>query len=292
MTVSLIVDNTAVPVKVIKFSDGSSNIKLEVPQSLKDSPPENYFSISVDTKTPADNYLWEILLLAEAVYQTFGYVLPRRILHIPYLPHARADRVFEYGNSHPLEAFLSAIVNKGFTSIYLTDPHSDYYIRILNVEVKPQHECFLNTVRTVKSGDVLVAPDKGALAKIYKLQQALDKNTIATFVVEAGKKRDKSTGKIIDTTIPEDFNYKGKTFYITDDLLDAGGTFIPLAQKLKEAGAKEVNLYVTHMIAAKGLDLFKGIIDNIYCYQIIGEYITMKDVQEFNNQTIKLGDCL
>ena len=73
-----------------------------------------------------------------------------------------------------------------------------------------------------------------------------------------------------------------------DDICDGGGTFIPLAQKLKDLGAKEVNLYVTHMIGAKGLDIFKGVVDNVFCYQVVGTYLTMKDVQDYNKSTIQL----
>lgn len=292
MTVKLIVDNVEVPIKTINFSDGSSNIQLLIPDQLKKYPPSAYYSISVDPTTPVDGYMWKILLVQDAVRRTFG-CFKKSILHLPYLPHARADRVFETGNALPLELFLDSIL--GFTEVMLTDPHSDFifqeeYHKAIEVNIKHQHQCFIDTVKNIESGSVLVSPDKGAKAKIYKLQQALDVRTIATFVVEADKKRDVSTGRILETTLPEDFDYVGKTFYIVDDLCDGGGTFIPLAQKLKDLGAKEVNLYVTHMIGAKGLDLFKGIIDNIYCYQVVGKYITMKDVQEYSNSTKHLGD--
>jgi len=292
MTISLTVDNVQVPIKVINFSDGSSNIQLLVPDQLKKYPPSAYYSISVDPTTQADAYLWEISLVKDAVGRTFGS-FKKSILHLPYLPHARADRVFETGNALPLELFLDSVL--GFTEVMLTDPHSDFifqkeYHQVIEVNIKPQYQCFIDTIKNIESGSVLVSPDKGAKAKIYKLQQALDVRTIATFVIEADKKRDVSTGRILETTLPEDFDYVGKTFYIVDDLCDGGGTFVPLAQKLKDLGAKEVNLYITHMIGAKGLDLFKGIIDNVFCYQVVGKYITMKDVQEYSNSTKHLGD--
>ena len=292
MTVKLIVDNVEVPIKTINFSDGSSNIQLLVPDQLKKYPPSAYYSISVDPTTQADAYLWEISLVKDAVGRTFGS-FKKSILHLPYLPHARADRVFETGNALPLELFLDSVL--GFTEVMLTDPHSDFifqkeYHQVIEVNIKPQYQCFIDTIKNIESGSVLVSPDKGAKAKICKLQQALDVRTIATFVIEADKKRDVSTGRILETTLPEDFDYVGKTFYIVDDLCDGGGTFVPLAQKLKDLGAKEVNLYITHMIGAKGLDLFKGIIDNVFCYQVVGKYITMKDVQEYSNSTKHLGD--
>jgi ribose-phosphate pyrophosphokinase len=284
MTAQLIVDNITVPIKKIKFSDGGTSIKLEVPEYLKKYPPSAYYSISVDPETPVDDYLWEIALVNSAIEETWGWdKFNRSILKLPYLPHGRADRVFEEGNPAPLKVFLECMENC-FDEVFLTDPHSDYYLNWkceINFTVTHQHQCFLETVKGVQSGDALVAPDKGALSKIYKLQQTLDVRTIATFVVEAGKKRDIETGRVVETTLPV-FDYSGKTFYIVDDLCDGAGSFIPLAKKLKELGAKEVNLYVTHGIFAKGLDILREYIDNIHCYQVIGKYVTMKEIQQFN----------
>ncbi len=295
MTVQLIIDNVQVPVKHIRFSDGSSNVKLEIPEQLVKYPPSAYYAITVETTTPADNYLWEILLVMSAIEHTWPTVkFNKEILRLPYLPHARADRVFEEGNSFPLEMFLSAIYWM-FDEISLLDPHSDYIYAEESIEndhtdewkskysVKHQHQCFIDTVKDIQSGDILVSPDKGALKKIYKLQLALDHRMIATTVIEAGKIRDVTTGRIIETTLPEGVDLKGKVVYIVDDLLDGGGTFTPLANKLKNVGAKEVHLYVTHGIFAKGLQMFRGVIDQIHCYQTVGTYVNAKDILDFNN---------
>lgn len=298
MAVSIIVDNVAVPVKVIKFSDGGTNIKLEVPEYLVKYPPSTYYSISVEPITPVDNYLWEIVQAVDAIERTFGKVFKREFLYLPYLPHGRADRVFEHGNGFPLKLFLDAVCWM-FNEIFLTDPHSDFYKgyedernrnQLLNKDffvVTPQHQCFIEVAgKDIKSGDVLIAPDKGAWNKIYKLQQALDKRMIATFVVEAGKKRDIKTGRVIETTLPDDVDIKGKVAWIVDDIGDGLGTFIPLAEKLKEAGVKQVNLYVTHLIASKGLDILKGKVDTLYAYQVIGNYINRIDIENFNRGAV------
>lgn len=287
MAIQLIVDNVEVPIKKILFSDGGSNLKLEVPQALKDFPPQAYYSLVVAPTTPVDNYLWEILQTVDAIEQTFGNVFKRELLYLPYLPHARADRVFEYGNGFPLKLFLDA-VSWMFDTIFLTDPHSDYYEVFqgsdgtINFEVKTQHSCFMEVAgQDIRSGDILISPDRGALNKIYKLQKALVNRNISTSVVEAGKKREIETGRIIETTLPN-FDYNDKIVWIVDDLLDAGGTFIPLAKLLKGKGVSKVNLYVTHFIGAKGLDMFRGIIDNIHTYQTVGSYVNRIDIENFN----------
>lgn len=288
MSVQLIIDNVEVPVKFIRFSDGSSNVKLEIPQKFKDVKPSAYYSIVVEPTTPADDYLWEIELVQNAIYISFGANFKRSYLMLPYLPHARADRVFEEGNAHPLNVFLNNV--QGFDDIHLTDPHSDFY-KIYETEedrkfvVKHQHECFRQIVRNIESGSILISPDKGATNKIYKLQKKLDYAMISTLVIEATKIRDVATGRIISTELPKpvDQSVKDKVCYIVDDICDGGGTFLPLADKLREAGAKEVHLYVTHGIFAKGLNVFRGKIDKLHVYQTVGTYVNSKDILDFNN---------
>ena len=269
---SIVCDGQEIEFKKIEFSDGSSNFKLLVEPSFS---VDRYYSIAVDPSTPGDAVLWEVLLAADALGE-FISTDTKRYLVLMYLPHARADRRFETGNAFPLDVFTQAI--KGvFDEIFLTDAHSNYFENNIgcSVEEFKQWECFLAAGVNVSSGDVLIAPDKGARGKIVELQQRLDNKTVATFIVEASKKRDKETGRIIDTTLSDN---------CAVNLSDKGGTFIPLAQKLKEAGASQVDLYVTHGIFAAGLDILKEFIDNIYCYQIVSNYITKQDLINFNNR--------
>lgn len=278
---SIVCDGQEIEFKKIEFSDGSSNFKLLVEPSFS---VDRYYSIAVDPSTPGDAVLWEVLLAADALGE-FISTDTKRYLVLMYLPHARADRRFETGNAFPLDVFTQAI--KGvFDEIFLTDAHSNYFENNIgcSVEEFKQWECFLAAGVNVSSGDVLIAPDKGARGKIVELQQRLDNKTVATFIVEASKKRDKETGRIIETTLSDNCDVKNKRCIIVDDLSDKGGTFIPLAQKLKEAGASQVDLYVTHGIFAAGLDILKEFIDNIYCYQIVSNYITKQDLINFNNR--------
>jgi ribose-phosphate pyrophosphokinase len=287
MTVQLVIDNITIPIKHIPFSDGSSTIKLEIPENFK---PSAYYAISVDQTTKADDYLWEIAIVNDAVDRTWGWdTFKRSILMLPYLPHARADRVFEQGNPLPLDIFFHAISNM-FDDVHLVDPHSDFYKTYedsFDFSVKYQHQCFIDVVgNKIKSGDIPISPDKAALNKIYKLQQALDMRIIATRVLEAGKKRDTETGRVIETTLPEGVDLTDQVCWIVDDIADGGGTFLPLAAKLKEVGAKQVNLYVTHGIFAKGLSSFQGLVDNIYTYQTIGTHINQIHIDNFNKGII------
>ena len=58
---------------------------------------------------------------------------------------------------------------------------------------------------------------------------------------------------------------QNKTILIIDDICDGGMTFKLTAERLKELGAKEVHLYVTHGIFSKGLEtLRESGIDRIF----------------------------
>ncbi len=279
MIQSIVCDGQEIEFKKIEFSDGSSNFKLLVEL---DFVINNYYSIAVDPSTPGDAVLWEVLMVADALGE-FISTDTKRYLILKYLPHARADRRFELGNSFPLAVFTQAI--KGvFDEVFLTDAHSSYFENNIccSTEEYKQWQCFLAAGVNVVSGDILIAPDKGARKKIVELQQHLDNKMIATFVVEASKKRDKETGRIIETTLSDNCDVKGKRCIIVDDLSDRNGTFVPLATKLKDAGAAQVELYVTHLIAASGLSNLYGVVDKIHCYQIVGNYVTRDDVRNFN----------
>jgi ribose-phosphate pyrophosphokinase len=111
-------------------------------------------------------------------------------------------------------------------------------------------------------------------------------NTIAEHlevdIVYASKKRDISTGRIIETTLPEDVDFTGAKVLIPDDIGDGMYTFIKLAEKLKERGAAQVDLYVTHLIGAKGLKCLQPHIDKLYCYQTVANYVNKQNVLDYN----------
>ena len=54
-------------------------------------------------------------------------------------------------------------------------------------------------------------------------------------------------------------NIKGKNCLITDDIIDSGGTIVNAAKALKDKGAKDVYVYVTHgVLSGKAVDLINN----------------------------------
>lgn len=282
MTIKIIADGIDIPVRHIEFSDGCSNLVVQFPEGFV---PARYINIAVDPKTPGDQVLFEVLLAVDAVARhAFVHEL-RMGLALPYLPHGRADRVFQIGNPFPLRAFLDELT-QFFNIFHLTDPHSEYAREFLQsegrkVEVTTQAECFKSMDIDVDEVTVLVAPDEGARKKLVLGTREL-KWDFDVPVIQASKVRDVATGRVVSSHV-ECGDLTGIRCIIVDDISDGGGTFIPLAEKLLEKGADSVELYVTHGIFAKGLAPFKGIIDKIHVYQIVSNYITRADLDAFNS---------
>lgn len=273
MTISILADGEEILEKHIKFSDGGSNIKIKTGLN-----PEK---IVVTIKNePVDSYTYLLGIIHKLL--VINYLDSVKILHLPYLPHGRADRKFEEGTTVPLIEVFDKLYC--FDEVIVRDPHSSFLGELFHTvnctkytEVS-QLQSFLDTPFTSSqkhSFDMLVAPDKGAKDKTKKIANHFGKP-----YVTCDKDRDPATGWINSVIVNGDV--KGKHCMITDDICDGGGTFLLTAKALREQGAASVSLYVTHGIFSKGVGIFEGLVDNIICFHTVMSYVTMEDIHEFN----------
>jgi ribose-phosphate pyrophosphokinase len=128
----------------------------------------------------------------------------------------------------------------------------------------------------------LVSPDAGAEKKTRDIAMRLSTIEKKLDVFYATKIRDTLTGNITSTDIQGDLN--GRNLIIVDDICDGGQTFIELAKVLKNRGAEDVYLYVTHGIFSRGLAVLKNHFKKIFCY-----YTFLNQVEDKTFLTI-LGD--
>jgi ribose-phosphate pyrophosphokinase len=277
-------DNVQIETNYLKFSDGAITYKL-------DTLPENprYITINVDPRTPVNEIREELTVLLDAIgnfYQTsFCYFDTRKVLNIPYLPYARADRCFEKGNPEALNTFLHWVHSLQFDEVIARDVHNEESLSGFIVKSLPQLKCFLSsTPHTFQFDyDFVVAPDKGAMIKATTIADHHECD-----IVFAGKTRDVSTGSITAFTLP-DIDFEGRKVLIPDDICDGNYTFYGLAKELKARGASQVDLYVTHMIGSKGLVNLEPYVDKIYYYHIVGGFLNGDDINAFNNRGRSLG---
>lgn len=164
-------------------------------------------------------------------------------LIIGYLPYSRMDRT-ENLTIFTLKYLCRLINNMNFEEVCIYEPHSDVSAALLDrVKVIDMSallaEKILDKFKDSEECIYVVYPDAGA-AKRYSKQIKYDK------VLTANKERDFKTGYIknleINGSVQED---KFKAI-IVDDLCSKGGTFMLTGSRLRDMGASEIYLVVTH----------------------------------------------
>ena len=164
-------------------------------------------------------------------------------LILPYMPYSRMDRT-EGITVFTLKHVCRHINNLNFQSVTIYEPHSDVSTALLDrVKVidmsKTLAEELLAELNDEKEEVYLVYPDAGA-AKRYGKEIGYEK------ILTANKDRDFKTGFIKNLQINGNIESKSFKAIIVDDLCSKGGTFMLTAEKLKDMGAKEIYLAVTH----------------------------------------------
>lgn len=283
--ITITADNKKIKIDWLEFSDGALTCTID-PLITK---AKNFISLYVDPITPCKQVLEEISIVKNALAEMlFNWNSIETILYMPYLPYGRADRVFVAGNPNGLNSFLSKLSSMMFTKVILADVHNvktlgalknaENNLYKIHFEVKSQISCLTSSISPSLKFNYVVAPDKGAIEKASTVADHFN----ATLIT-ASKERCISTGKITSIDVDVSFVLPTSNVLICDDICDGGGTFIPLAKKLREKGCG-VSLYVTHMIGSKGLDMFKDSVDSIYCFHIVGNYINQSHILKFNDR--------
>jgi ribose-phosphate pyrophosphokinase len=219
-------------VETTRFPNGESLIKSD---SLKICEGIN----SIKLKFESDEDITHLMFLK-------GHLDEFRIkseLIIGYMPYSRMDRT-EGLTVFTLKYICNLINSLNFESVTIYEPHSDVStallnrVKVINMSMKLTNG-LLSKLKSKEDNIYLVYPDAGA-AKRYGKQ--IDYTNILT----ANKERDFKTGFINKLDINGHVGIKNFRAIIVDDLCSKGGTFILTAQKLKEMGASEIYLVVTH----------------------------------------------
>lgn len=162
-------------------------------------------------------------------------------LFIWYMPYSRMDRKIE-GDLFTLQYVTNFINWLGFEKVVVMEPHSEKTMNMLEraTAVYPVGDWLAEVQKDVgfSEKDHVVFPDKGAAARYA------DSDYANICVLE--KKRDPITGRIEDMHLKEGKVNPGSKCIIIDDLCSKGGTFAWAGSILKDLGASEVYLVVSH----------------------------------------------
>ena len=163
-------------------------------------------------------------------------------LVIPYMPYSRMDRT-EGLRVFTLKYICKIINDLNFETVTIYEPHSDVTVALLDrvKVVNKTKDLAEKLIRSLENENLfLVYPDAGAEKRYSK--QIEYKN-----ILTATKERDFKTGRIKSLKINRSAEIDNEFIaIIVDDLCSKGGTFLLTAEKLKEIGAKDIYLVVTH----------------------------------------------
>jgi ribose-phosphate pyrophosphokinase len=233
------------------------------PERYPDETPR--LNIAADSPEVRIEWLYEkdeeMLLLFIARHLRERYAVKNLSLHMPYIPHARMDRVKNRQEVFTLKYFCEFINSLRFDKVIVRDAHSNVSLALLDNVVSERIDENIGELSAKlldPQKDIVFYPDEGSCKRYSELI-----NFPCAFGI---KKRDWSTGKIKGLDVQGDLPPQPFKALIIDDISSYGGTFLHSAKKLKELGADKIYLYVTHCenSVLKGELIGSGLLEKIY----------------------------
>ena len=169
----------------------------------------------------------------------------KKILYMPYIPHARQDRNVS-GRLFTLKYFSQIINAMNFFQVWVVDPHSDVSTALINrghvdklndihakhfLWYKKDYDSDENTIQ-------IMFPDNGA-AKKYKGTVWGDSDPIIGY-------KHRNTEGTIDSYELHGLKPTTKKVIIIDDICSYGGTFVNAAKELRKQGVETIYLAINH----------------------------------------------
>lgn len=226
------------------------------------------------------------MMICESVRERGGRV---KNLVIPCIPGARQDRIKWEGDMlFTIKYVAKAINDQNFDRVTTLDPHSMATTALIDrLYVHDTRHVYVRLMYMVGSSrvwDGVISPDIGAMKRAEEFSQVTRTfdfgHNPAIPVFPGTKHRDPETNKLSGFSV--EGLESGKHYIVVDDLCDAGGTFLGLAEKIHEAGAT-ADLFVTHGLFTKGTEKLAEAFQNIYAtdsWPIQHERVTYINVVE------------
>ena len=240
------------------FSDGE--IYVEINENIRG----NSIFIIQSVSSPANDNLMELLLCIDALKRSSAKNITAVI---PYFGYARQDRKVVPRTSISAKLVSNLITKAGADRIVTVDLHAGqiqgfFDIPVDNLFATP---IFARHIRKkIKSKNIIcIAPDVGGTERARALGKLLD---VDLAIVD--KRRPKPGQSQVMNVIGD---VKNKTCIIVDDIIDSGGTIINAAKALKDRGAKDVYVYITHGVLSG--DAVKKIKDSVIKNLVITDTI-------------------
>ena len=169
---------------------------------------------------------------------------------MPYFPYARQDKRDQYRGPIGAKVLAKTLEMLGATSFVTVDLHANqiegfFDVPLIHIRGKYLFADFL--VKNLNINTVFCSPDAGGVKRVKKIRDLISRRYEGTNIqyVTIDKTRS-GPNQISDMSIIG--NVKDADVIIIDDLCDTGGTLIKASNALLKAGARSVNVLVTHAV--------------------------------------------
>tara|TARA_B100000029_G_scaffold455417_1_gene482650 strand:+ start:74 stop:1006 length:933 start_codon:yes stop_codon:yes gene_type:complete len=231
--------------KNLKLKLVNSNIKRfrdnEIYVEINENIRGNSIFVVQSTSNPANDNLMELLICIDALRRSSAKNITAVI---PYFGYARQDRKVVPRTAISAKLVSNLITNAGANRILSVDLHAGQIQGFFDI---PVDNLFATPIfaRHIKkklnlNNLICVSPDVGGVERTRALSRKI--NTSIAII----DKRRPAPGKSEVMNIIGDV--KNKICVIVDDIIDSGGTIVNAAQALKDKGAKDVYVYITHAV--------------------------------------------
>lgn len=225
-----------------KFPDGTTSFRFDIADDFHSAPAE-YRRYSIKWHYDGDNECILLWYLVNHIRSVIGRDTVVELI-MPYIPNARMDRVKTEDEVFTLKWFAGFINSLCLDRVVVIDPHSSVSSALINniqvVDPKEYVDAAVSIIEHELENECLLMcyPDEGAAKRYSDLMDAE--------YVFGIKHRNWRSGEIerLELTSPE--KVAGRNVLIVDDICSRGGTFTNMAKALKEVGAKNIYLYVSH----------------------------------------------
>ena len=251
-----------------KFADGE--IYIEINENIRG----NSIFIVQSISSPANDNLMELLLCIDALKRSSAKNITAVI---PYFGYARQDRKVVPRTSISAKLVSNLITKAGADRVVTVDLHAGQIQGFFDIPVDNLFSTpiFARHVRKrIKSKKIIcVAPDVGGTERARALGKLLN---VGLAIVD--KRRPKPGQSQVMNVIGD---VKNQTCVIVDDIIDSGGTIVNAAKALKQRGAKEVYVYITHGVLSgdAGKKIKNSVIKNLVITDTIDNSQKTKNVK-------------
>jgi len=218
-----------------RFAD--NEIYVEINENIRG----NSIFVVQSTSNPANDNLMELLICIDALRRSSAKNITAVI---PYFGYARQDRKVVPRTAISAKLVSNLITNAGANRILSVDLHAGQIQGFFDI---PVDNLFATPIfaRHIKkklslNNLICVSPDVGGVERTRALSRKIN---VGIAIID---KRRPAPGKSEVMNIIGEV--KNQTCVIVDDIIDSGGTIVNAAHALKNKGAKDVYVYITHAV--------------------------------------------